>query len=139
MDATTLILSGAIQAVVGFGVWFSIRRPIDLLSDDNKAMRTEITQLKDQRMASLERAQTALEHKIKDVVSVALCEKQHHELTAAMGEFRGAVLDLAHVQTKLEGTAEFVSEVNNRVMGLISDVGSVASLEKRVDRLEDKG
>lgn len=138
MDSTTLIVSAGIQAAVGFFVWIAIRRPIDQLSDDNKAMRVEIAQLRDNRIAAIERAQAEHERKIQTVVPSEFCKEQHRGLSAGIHEFRAAVVDLAHVQTELKNTAAFVSEVNGRVMGLISDVAGIESLEKRVTRLEDR-
>jgi hypothetical protein len=138
MNGIDIAITGSIQAVVGFGVWFAVRRPIDELSAENQELRRDIKALADHRVASIESRQAEHERRFPDLVSAKTCMERHRELAEAQREFHGAVVDLAAAQQKLEDTAQFVSEVNQRVISALTDMKRIDAIERRVERVEDR-
>lgn len=143
MDTSvTLIVSAGIQGIVGFLVWVAVRRPIDNLSRENVEMKRDLRELANQRVAAIEETQKQHSHAINDAARVNMtipeCQAKHKELAQAQASFGAAVVDLARVQESLKNTASFVREVNQRVIGTITDIASIKSLEARVERLEDR-
>jgi hypothetical protein len=143
MDTSvTLIVSAGIQGIVGFLVWVAVRRPIDNLSRENVEMKRDLRELANQRVAAIEETQKQHSHAINDAARVNMtipeCQEKHKELIHAQTSFNMAVVDLARVQESLKNTAAFVREVNNRVIGAITDIASIKGLEIRVERLEDR-
>lgn len=143
MDPTTLItVSAAIQGIVGFLVWVAVRRPIDNLSRENVEMKRDLRELANQRVAAIEARQDEHSRQIASAAKVNMtipeCQEKHRELAHAQRDFSLSVLDLAKVQESLKNTASFVREVNDRVIGTMTDIASIKSLEGRVERLEDR-
>jgi hypothetical protein len=143
MDPTiTLIVSAGIQGIVGFLVWVAVRRPIDNLGRENVEMKRTLRELSDQRVKAIESVQAEHSRQIAEAgrinMTVPECQEKHKELIHAQTSFNMAVVDLARVQESLKNTASFVREVNNRVIGAITDIASIKGLEIRVERLEDR-
>jgi hypothetical protein len=144
MDSTYIIVVATtiIQSAISFVLWMAVRRPIDQLSTENADLRRDMRQLAEQRVSSIEIKQAEHDRELaqapKRYTEADKCRELHRELAASQAEFRSAVVDLAHVQEAVKTTANFVREVNQRVIGAMTDIASIKSLESRVERLEDR-
>jgi hypothetical protein len=133
MDWQNLLVSALIQSLMGTLIYFAIRRPREEVAE----LRKEVTDLKDTRVTALENKVAAAEEygrgrrekiyeSLQDLkdgkVDVSNCKDLHKELMAGLQEYRCAVVDLKGVQVELKSTAAFVSDVNERVIGLAADV-----------------
>jgi Mg2+ and Co2+ transporter CorA len=133
MELTSVAVTALVQAAIGFLFWILMQRTVEKVD----RLQREIEELKDRRVAAIE--STAKEESEKNAarrkeiyerlakveresVTVAKCHEQHQELLEGFAEYRGAVIDLGKVQEKLSLTANFVSEVNERVIALKEDV-----------------
>jgi uncharacterized membrane protein YgaE (UPF0421/DUF939 family) len=144
MDWSTLFVSALVQALVGAGTgfffWLFIQRQVEKYD----RLTQRLDDLEEKRIAGIESA--AKEHgqanedekdknaarrkeiyerlaKVeRESVTAAKCHEKHQEERAGLLEYRAAVIDLAKVQEKLFGTANFLDEVNERVISLKEDV-----------------
>lgn len=143
-EPLVMILVGAVvQACVGLAFWFAVQRnleKVDRLEREIKDLRDkQVKQIEDTltehtrdnvdsftvESTKREKIYSRLDQLDRTIVTRVDCHETHKELAAGLQEFRGGVLDLARVQTKIEGVANFVNEVNQRVLGLVKDVAKM--------------
>ena len=132
-DITTIVVEAVINGLVGLAIWFAIQRTVEQVDK----LQIKIDDLENRRLGNIERAGTAAQEKIEASRSefiarigalerVAVLEEKclhrHESLASTLSEFRGAVIDLARVETNMGNTAAFLNEVNNRVISLKEDV-----------------
>jgi len=133
MDWQNLAITAVIQSGIGLLFWLLIQRQVEKFdrveqrvkhleerrisriecmakeeNEKNAARRKEIYE----RLAKVERKS----------VTIDKCHESHKEMLGGMQEYRIAVIDLAKTQEKLDSTARFVNEVNQRVINLAEDV-----------------
>lgn len=133
MDWQGLVISAGVQGGIGLLFWLTVQRTVEKVD----RLQREIEELKDNRVLNIEhdvkdeseknaaRRKEIYERLAKverESVTVQKCHDQHVELNEGWQEYRMAVVDLARVQEKVTSTAAFVSQVNERVIGLAADV-----------------
>lgn len=136
IEIGTVVVSGVIQTGIGVMFWFAIQRTVEKVDK----LTEQVADLKDRRVTAMEAAHK--EHAEKDASArkglyerVATIERTYVEGTACrvmmaeikdgMTEYRAAVLDLAKVQADVQHAARFVAEVNERVIGVVTDVARI--------------
>ena len=139
----TVIVAGFVQAAIGVLFWLSIQRTVEkldrlqgevqTLKDKNvKAIAGDLkehTEANEKRFAEESAGRKEIHDVVnrieRDYVQAQLCRETHQALADSLLEYRSSVVDMARVQTRLDGTVKFLDEVNQRVLGTVADVAAI--------------
>lgn len=138
------IVTAFVQFLVGMLLWLAFRRGIERQDVEMDQLRSQVTTLRDDRIARMERehqelvADNNLRHAKeadsrrelhvqiaaiqRDYVTHARLGVELERLTARLEEFRGLTADLARVGETIRGIANQVSTLNDQVIATMRDV-----------------
>jgi TolA-binding protein len=143
IELGTVAVSALVQAGIGLLFWLAVQRTVEKLD----RLEREVSELKEERVARIEsdlkehagenekrferhvEARKGIYERLEKIereyVPGIECREAMKEMAAGQMEFRAAVVDLAATQEKLNNTAGFVSEVNQRMIALAQDVARI--------------
>jgi hypothetical protein len=142
MDWQNLAITAVIQSGIGLLFWLLIQRQVEKFD----RVEQRVKHLEERRISGIEcmakeeneknaaRRKEIYERLAKverESVTIDKCHESHKEMLGGMQEYRIAVIDLAKTQEKLDSTARFVNEVNQRVINLAEDVARMEGANGR--------
>lgn len=124
------MLPPVVTGVIGLGLWFLLKRPLEQWTARTEHLETEVAQLRDTRIARIEtdvgrhadeitRVKTHFVHK-------AECAEKHRQTREQMAGFTESVLKLERVGEKCDQALKRTETLMEQQIGLQSDIARLA-------------